>query len=607
MIQVLKDHTTLIGDLKSEMTNVSKAVRKLINTADDNKKIIDHVLEKVEENKKSMNEIHKTLLEYKIDIADIQGRIECLPEMKERIEDNRIGIEDLGSKFKHFQGQFSEFVVTTGDNISEITERTNETDRETKALRHYVDHFGDNLTLSSSQIIVESTAGISKKPMSLLDVCAGFNSNFINNADMIEKHGISISNAEEAIETKADASLMFDVQRVGEELNLIKEHLKREEDQGINAIRRSCEQLTVVIDGIQISLLEKVDRNTTEMIVHQKYEDIVQYLQDALQANAEDEENFKNIARSLQESVNSITLSKVDRVEISPMQEAIANTEAIVFKLRSQLNKDKGELEMYTKPQVDEMLFTKMDKDEFEFRMQEFMKGKKTKRFSSQNFDGISNRVGSSSFPNLPLIDDNSSGVSIKLKPMVNSTTNRLSSPGSVGRGDSAHDKFDQSKWVGLSGTKPAPGRPFTDGFPVNAPGVFRQNSESNQSGGIPGGTLPSINSLDVTAVQHQKLMMSQSMDGLPAAGHVRDTSFLGAAQMGGGFNTHSKHMLAQPESSSPDLMNYPDLEGENLMIRGQDGKLYYTDIVNGSSVALGGPSQLPDKSVFVDANKVEI
>ena len=231
MIQILKDHTTLIGDLKTEMTNVSSAVRKLIATADDNKKIIANVLEKVEANKTAMDTIHKTLLEYKIDIADIQGRIECLPEMKEHIQvkmmilsitvtgsrpsplqsqqDNKIAIEDLGSKFQYFQGQFSEFVVTTGDNIAEITTKTNETDRETKELRHYVDHFGDNLTLSSSQIIVESTAGISKKPMSLLDVCAGFNSNFINNADMLEKHGVSISAAEEAIETKADASLMF--------------------------------------------------------------------------------------------------------------------------------------------------------------------------------------------------------------------------------------------------------------------------------------------------------------------------------------------------------------------------------------------------------------
>lgn len=86
MIQILRDHTTLIADMKSEMTNVSSAVRKLIATADDNKKIIANVLEKVQENKLAMDTIHKTLMEYKIDITDIQGRIECLPEMKEHIQ-----------------------------------------------------------------------------------------------------------------------------------------------------------------------------------------------------------------------------------------------------------------------------------------------------------------------------------------------------------------------------------------------------------------------------------------------------------------------------------------------------------------------------------------
>ena len=43
-------------------------------------------------------------------------------------------------------------------------------------------------------------------------------------------------------------------------------------------------------------------------------------------------------------------------------------------------------------------------------------------------------------------------------------------------------------------------------------------------------------------------------------------------------------------------------------MIRGHDGKLYYTDVVNGSAVALGGSTELPDKSVFVEANnRVEV
>ena len=39
-------------------------------------------------------------------------------------------------------------------------------------------------------------------------------------------------------------------------------------------------------------------------------------------------------------------------------------------------------------------------------------------------------------------------------------------------------------------------------------------------------------------------------------------------------------------------------------MIRGTDGRLYYTDLINGSAVALGGLSQLPDKNIFIEINK---
>lgn len=128
----------------------------------------------------------------------------------------------------------SEFIIESGENIAEITKKTNHTEFETKALRHYVDHFGDNLTLSSSQIIVESTAGISKKPMSLLDVCTGFNSKFVGMNEKIVNHDERITSNVAAIETKADASLAFEVQTVSDELGIIRELLKREEDQGIN-------------------------------------------------------------------------------------------------------------------------------------------------------------------------------------------------------------------------------------------------------------------------------------------------------------------------------------------------------------------------------------
>ncbi len=85
MIQILKDHTKLLADMQSEVINVSKAVRKLIGTADENKKVIQDLQNRVEENKVAMSHIDEKLVGFRVDIDDIKTRIEILPEMRENI------------------------------------------------------------------------------------------------------------------------------------------------------------------------------------------------------------------------------------------------------------------------------------------------------------------------------------------------------------------------------------------------------------------------------------------------------------------------------------------------------------------------------------------
>jgi hypothetical protein len=70
-------------------------------------------------------------------------------------------------------------------------------------------------------------------------------------------------------------------------------------------------------------MVDKIDRNSTELIVQKKYEDIVQYLQDALEGSSEDEDNFKNIAVDLNEKLKKLASSKSDRLEIQPIQESL--------------------------------------------------------------------------------------------------------------------------------------------------------------------------------------------------------------------------------------------------------------------------------------------
>ncbi len=150
-------------------------------------------------------------------------------------------------------------------------------------------------------------------------------------------------------------------------------------------------------------LADKIDRDSVGFIVHEKYEEIVRYLQDALQSSLEDENNFKRKADDIQEMVVLLSHSKADRSEIANMQELMVKTEALMKKVNAQTNiKDKLS-DMVTKKELEEFLETKVDKAVFDTDLAEMVaavskKGRKLGSLSSgipPVEDGI-NRLSSS-------------------------------------------------------------------------------------------------------------------------------------------------------------------------------------------------------------------
>lgn len=77
----------------------------------------------------------------------------------------------------------------------------------------------------------------------------------------------------------------------------------------------------MTVQAMAMEMTEKIDRESVGFIVHEKYEEIVRYLQDALQSSLEDENRFKQKADEIQEMVILLTNSKADRTEIQHMQE----------------------------------------------------------------------------------------------------------------------------------------------------------------------------------------------------------------------------------------------------------------------------------------------
>ncbi len=113
-------------------------------------------------------------------------------------------------------------------------------------------------------------------------------------------------------------------------------------------------------------LAEKIDRDSVGFIVHEKYEEIVRYLQDALQSSLEDENNFKEKADEIQEMVILLSNSKADRTEIANMQEIMVKSEALLKKIGNQGNMKEKIKDFISKKEVEALLANKVDRMEFE-------------------------------------------------------------------------------------------------------------------------------------------------------------------------------------------------------------------------------------------------
>lgn len=171
--------------------------------------------------------------------------------------------------YEHFKQKTTDFTVHTKDTIEAIDKKSNDTQFETKELRHIVDHFGDNLILSSTQITVESTAGFSKRPQSLLDVLKTCNGNMATADKTLTEHGARIAENAEAIATKADATVAFAVQTLDKDVLAIKTHLKKEEDQGIS-VSSDCVSHGTSFSYV-LTFLISIHRPYDDLVTHSQY------------------------------------------------------------------------------------------------------------------------------------------------------------------------------------------------------------------------------------------------------------------------------------------------------------------------------------------------
>lgn len=491
-----------------DVNEMKKVSAELKSQAAENQRMMVELNYSVKDNRKDITELFSNFAAVRTELDGVQAKLLEISELRTLIKDQRTNFEDLSNNYQQFKVKTNQNHAQVVDDVKGIEKQSNDTAFETKELRHIVDHFGDNLILSSNQITVESTVGFSKRPMSLFDVMKYCQRDLEDLNNSKKNHEARIMDNTEAITTKADATVAFAVQTLDKDVLAIKNHLKQEEDQGISvssfsrvatlsrislftciyifyeqAIRRQCDMLTNSVESLQSGISDKIDRGVAELIVQKKYEDIVQYLQDALTATGEDEDNFKNMAIELDEKMKKLASSKSDRLEIQPIQDSLVKVEAAISKLSGDKKDSRRENDFYSKQQVEEMLYEKVDKESLEEFVNSVIKNRR----------GKANRMASSSNigPNsAQFINDGGSVGSGN--PLQNNSQIKMSQSTSNLRGNRQHaiHTTDINSNADLQTPQHnesivSKHRPPKGGFPTTQPGKFRQGSEK----GIPGGS----------------------------------------------------------------------------------------------------------------------
>ena len=590
IVETLREHTLMLKSVKTEVSGMSSLLKTLANEAADNKRIIQNLQEDAKKTRSDVETLFRTTAGFRLEMDEIGQKLAELLSIRDSVKEQGQKIEILFEKQAANYAEFGEYTVKTDDAISVLDNKNNETQFQLKELRDYVDHFGDNLILSSTQITVESTAGFSTKPLNLLEVLKKCNSNLVDIEHHLETTTEQVTQNSAKIELKADNTILFNVDVLENKVRAIEAHLKREEEQGVNQIRKSCELLTETVESMQLQLSEKVNQQVVDTVVQKKYEDIVRYLRDALEHSAEDESSFRGKAEELQELVLKLSSSKADRTELSQVQEVLVQTEAIINKMGKggKLGGGGG----YNKKELEDLLASKVDKNEIDKYLQAFMKGGgRRKQLQVAASDPIYTGV-------LPAVDDEvtitsemnrgSTPKTPKMDMTMTDLAMRSSNPEAMmwkGLADAMKSESEQALLRASASTRISnmtgnsnndfgsyikakkAGKPMTTmSFPSpGSPGAFRSASEGMRPGGD---SRPESPGMKITG-----------MADYPEISETRrNMNYIGSKNVGAGFNVHGANVdrgIPKPvQPTDPD-----DMEGGNgLMVKGKDGKFYYTD-----------------------------
>lgn len=297
------------------------------------------------------------------------------------------------------------------------------------------------------------------------------------------------------------------------------------------------------------------------LILKYRYEDIVEYLQQALHSADEDGDGARQKAEDMDAAMKKLAVVKADKTELRSIQEALVKVEASFSKISRAVGENKDN---YSKKEIEQLLQNKIDREELSVQLKELTRSMRKSHKAAVTSGGImvtddgnyADPAMSRTMSAIELAQAKSSGMKPITVPKVRlQQQNQRNFSPSVGDDDKLTPgtyTFPDEKQLNV--------RP---GNNVSENNVLSGNPEYNV---IHGASTEGWN-LGAPSLHAIEPMLTSS--GVPG-GHGQDMSVLGAPTFGGGYNTkkkigahnHDRPGLKALGEVDPDT---PDLEGGGM------------------------------------------
>eukprot|EP01042_Synura_sphagnicola_P006327 gene6327-8085_t len=240
----------------------NKAIQLHVNEVEretkENKKQLHALETDMAEMRKDIDTLFRQNEEFRKEVEELSVKVAELYVLKRMMADQQQFVETLSNKFNQFSTEVTEYMDNNNKNIATMQDTCDKTVFQLKEMKDYVDHFADNLVLNSQQITVDTYAGFSSKPITLTEVLRMCNGQFVDITGINSRQDEQITKLFADLDPKAPDTIVFNVATLEKKVGTIELHIQKEEEQGIGALRKICEQLSVQMQAVNAEMADKI-------------------------------------------------------------------------------------------------------------------------------------------------------------------------------------------------------------------------------------------------------------------------------------------------------------------------------------------------------------